>query len=672
MQLSQFSITPGERIRINNELYHLRRKLGSGKWQLEKDIDGEYRTMEEKELLDLYYRKLLRFESLDFENQDKESASEYRIAKIFADYPENLQREAKRRLNYIRSIEGITGDAVKEELEKTAGKQGDSSPPHETTVKRWAKRFRNSGNNICSLIPDYIGRGNRKPRYSEEVQLIADREIREIYLNINKNTQDETLSAIRHAIEIENKQLPEHEQMPKPKRKFLRNIIDEMDAIEVYRARYGDYAAKKEFREAIKSGEIIMEPLERVELDHTKLDLIVVDGKTLLPLGRPTLTIAEDRCTRCFCGFHVGYDPASYVSLQKCMSHAIKPKEYIKEKYPNIVSSWPCYGTMDLAVVDNGPEFHSKDFEAAALSNLTDIRYCPKRQPWWKGAVERLFRTMGKSMVHTIPGTTFSNIVDKGDYKSVDLAIITEADLDELLHMWICDIYHHQNHRSTGRTPYSLWLERITSVRQTLPASVELLDVNLSSIEYRTLFHYGIGLNAPLTYNSHELQKIRQKYGKKIVQVRWDRSDLGFVHILDDDANTYLKVPCTWQGYANGISLWLHKAMRRDALSHEGPESEAKLDAAKARMREKVEEALNNKKKVTRVAAARAKQSFAAETPSYSQQSHQLADTAATPLWENLSEIGEREDRIEDIPEFEILDGYKKVNSHSEPEPINE
>jgi hypothetical protein len=36
-----FNFIPGERIRMNNELYHLRNKLSSGKCLLEKNIDGE-------------------------------------------------------------------------------------------------------------------------------------------------------------------------------------------------------------------------------------------------------------------------------------------------------------------------------------------------------------------------------------------------------------------------------------------------------------------------------------------------------------------------------------------------------------------------------------------------------------------------------------------------------
>ena len=82
--------------------------------------------------------------------------------------------------------------------------------------------------------------------------------------------------------------------------------------------------------------------------------------------------------------------------------------------------------------------------------------------------------------------------------------------MNELLHDWICDVYHQTVHRATSRTPASLWLERITSSRQALPESIEVLDINLSSIETRTLFHYGVELNN-LTYNSKELMMLLPK-----------------------------------------------------------------------------------------------------------------------------------------------------------------
>ncbi len=44
----------------------------------------------------------------------------------------------------------------------------------------------------------------------------------------------------------------------------------------------------------VRPGPSVTRPLERVELDHTPLDLIVVDEEDRLPIGRPTVTLALD------------------------------------------------------------------------------------------------------------------------------------------------------------------------------------------------------------------------------------------------------------------------------------------------------------------------------------------------------------------------------------------
>src|SRR6202022_3704589 len=54
--------------------------------------------------------------------------------------------------------------------------------------------------------------------------------------------------------------------------------------------------------------------LQRVVMDHTPSDLIIVDDNSMLPLGRPTITTALDEYTRCPMGFYAGFEPPSCLS----------------------------------------------------------------------------------------------------------------------------------------------------------------------------------------------------------------------------------------------------------------------------------------------------------------------------------------------------------------------
>lgn len=614
--MTQCKFAEGARIKIENITYHMRRKLSDDKWQLESDTDGEYRAMSEIELRTLYQENKLTFVVNYLMNvKDVKDAVKEKINLVFSDFPEPLRNLANIRLKYVQVYDTTCPEDLEKELLGVSRRIGNEVTPAKTTIAEWSARFRKSGSDIRSLIPLHSSKGNRKSRYSDEVIDISVGVIQDSYLTEQRDSQKDTVSLIKNAIEQANVARPGYKKLPKPGRKFLRNLIGAMSAYEVMRARFGKEAANRHFRESLKSGADIYAPLARVEMDHTVLDVIVIHPKTLMPLGRPTITLALDRGTRCVLGYYISFEPANYIQMMKCLAHAIKPKDYILTKYPNILNPWPCWGIPQLVVVDNGLEFHSIDFETAAQSLLMDIRYCPAKQPWWKGSVERFFGKQNKGLIHYLPGSTFSNPNERGDYKSVQLASVTLDLLDELIHTWICDVYHQTVHRSTLRTPASLWRERINPVHQLLPPSAELLDVALASTETRTVFHYGINLNN-LNYNSKELMALRRQKDTIKVQVRWDRSDLGYIHVFDEDNGEYIKVPCTWFNYASGVSLWLHKIIRRDAESHEGVENQVKLDAAKARLRELCQQALSDKRSATRKKAARAEPGLAANIDS--------------------------------------------------------
>jgi len=86
------------------------------------------------------------------------------------------------------------------------------------------------------------------------------------------------------------------------------------------------------------------DPLERIECDHTMLDLIVVDTETRLPLGRPWLTVMLDIHSRMVHGIYLSFNLSSCLSVIQCLRQAIKPKGYVRE----------------LLVVDNGEDFRSR------------------------------------------------------------------------------------------------------------------------------------------------------------------------------------------------------------------------------------------------------------------------------------------------------------------------
>jgi hypothetical protein len=80
-----------------------------------------------------------------------------------------------------------------------------------------------------------------------------------------------------------------------------------------------------------------------VQIDHTKLDVIVVDEEQRLPIGRPWITLAIDVYSRMVLGFYISLDPPGAIATSLCIAHAALPKETRLAKR-GIVGSWPCWG----------------------------------------------------------------------------------------------------------------------------------------------------------------------------------------------------------------------------------------------------------------------------------------------------------------------------------------
>lgn len=63
-------------------------------------------------------------------------------------------------------------------------------------------------------------------------------------------------------------------------------------------------------------------PLDFVQIDHTKLDVIVVDEEQRLPIGRPWIALAIDVYSRMVLGYYISLDPPGAIATGLCIAHA--------------------------------------------------------------------------------------------------------------------------------------------------------------------------------------------------------------------------------------------------------------------------------------------------------------------------------------------------------------
>src|SRR3954469_1290397 len=95
-----------------------------------------------------------------------------------------------------------------------------------------------------------------------------------------------------------------------------------------------------------------------MQIDHTLVDVIIVDEHDRLPIGRPWLTLAIDIASRVVAGFTMSLDPPSTVSVALVLTHAVLPKEtWLADR--NVDVAWPVSGLPEYIHVDNAMEFES-------------------------------------------------------------------------------------------------------------------------------------------------------------------------------------------------------------------------------------------------------------------------------------------------------------------------
>jgi putative transposase len=560
------------------------------------------------------------------------------------------QKSVLRKYHYVKIAKDLHGDQISKNhldsvIQLGAERLGDEKPPSVSSVYRWWRNWKDSGYDIRVLVNKPSGfKGTRK--FKGVIAQVLNEVVEEVYLTPQRASVQATYEAYlaRMAFINSARKIP----LQIPSRATFYRLLRNVDKYEVMAARYGKGAAEKAFR-ASGLGVSPTRILERIEVDHTPMDVHVLNPVTGLADGRPYLTLLLDRYSRMPVGMEIGFEPPSELSVMRALRNAILPKSYLKQDYPDIQNDWPAFGNPIMLICDNGMEFHSHQLRRMCGELDIDLQFCPKAQPQYKGAVERFLGTLNREVCHRIPGTSFSNIAHRGDYDSVNQCCINLDDLKELVHEWIVDIYCQKIHRGTHRTPIALWNEGLKVVEPMLPESKEQLDLILTSEDERVLSHKGIEFKG-LFYNSTELSLFRYLGEYQKVRFRYDKENLGFIWVYDEHEGNFLKVLCIDPEYADGLTLRQHLQIRADARERgESEQDMASLIQSRERFRQKIEQKSKHKLLRERRKAARDNSEVLNKQPNKSAWTANSVETVlplgALDNWDN-----------DEIPVFSVID----------------
>lgn len=574
--------------------YTMIREVEPGLWQLEGRATGRIREIQTQELLRLYAEGKIVFEramraALD---PQKNFIQSVRHTEHIPDLKDDEEtRAAKLKRAYVLAIwdhlvnPALLTSVIREVWEKH---KKPAKPPHWTTVVRWRNRYVEHGKDVAALRPRRCTQGNRKRRVDQRTLDISTDAVDAIYMTRERNSIKDTLDRAIAIIAKKNRTELEADRIPLPTRRLITRLIKAIPAFDRWAARYGAEAARKKFRTVLKNV-ISSRPLEQAEMDHMHIDIFIVDEETGLPLGRPWITAIIDDFTRCILGIHIGFEPPSHFTVAQCLKHALLPKTNLASDYPEVKGQWQAFGTMDTLVVDNGLEFHAAALENACQPYGITIKFCPRKTPWYKGKIERFFRTLNDGVAHGFPGTTFSDIFEKDDYDAMANAVVTLTTFRTMVYKWIVDYYHAKPHRSLDATPDSMWCANITLEDINVPDDPMLLDTVLGRAEECTLTHKGIVIDH-IYYNSPDLGDLRRQEGDVLkVTASVNDGDLGHVIVITPDGKTLIKTPAIPFEYANGLTRWQHNLCKKYARAKlPGKDSLVALAEAKEALRELV------------------------------------------------------------------------------------
>ncbi|HAV4219704.1 Mu transposase C-terminal domain-containing protein [Acinetobacter baumannii] len=439
-----------------------------------------------------------------------------------------------------------------EDLDKIAHKIGKSR----ATVYRLIKKLEN--NFTVSTLVKKSRKDRGKSRLDQTVEKIIENEISSFYLVQERPTVVELWEQISLVCR-EN-------SIKAPSITTLRRRLNLLQDRIIISKRYSPKKAREQFEPIRGSFPGAEYPLDVYQIDHTPIDVILVDEEYRKSIGRAFLTIVIDTCTRMIAGFCVSFDPVGALSTGIALSHAILPKDMWLAKR-EIERAWPIYGVPRKIYADNAKEFRGTMLERACQEYGIILENRPKGLPNYGGHVERAFRTFMKRS-QSLKGTTFSNVKEKETYNSEKKAVLTLQEFESWFATFVLKVYHEKPHNGINRmSPLSLYEKFILGDENIrgigLPTLIEdetKLKLDFMPFVERTIQEYGVLIDNIYYYADvlrnwiHARDKNNSKLKRKFIFSR-DPRDISVVYFFDPELKIYYPIP-----YRNishpPLSLW--------------------------------------------------------------------------------------------------------------------
>ncbi|CUS47638.1 MAG: transposase [Idiomarinaceae bacterium HL-53] len=542
----------------------------------------------------------------------------------------------------------------KKDIEKRA-QETDASVP---SIYRWLKRFRATGV-ISSLMMKQRGWSSNRSRLPPRVDEIVNDVIEKVYLSKRRKS----VMKVIQEIEIQCAKL----NLPAPHPNTVRGRISNIDERIKVRRRGNRDQARNLYDPAAGTFPNADYPLAVIQIDHTPMDIIIVDDENRQPLGRPFLTLAIDVFSRCVTGYYIGLEAPNETSVAMCISHSILPKEGWLELF-GVSATWDVRGFPAKIHVDNGADFRTETLRRACREYQIQLEYRPVKQPQYGGHIERLLGTFMRKL-HDIDGTTFESVYKRKNYDSDKHASMTMNELELWLLKYITQIYHTSKHTGIGVSPNKKWelgiwgdgVNKGTGL-PAIPTDPMTVQLDFMPLFQRTVQKDGVNIEGVQYYEDVLRAHIGARdettnRARKFI-FRRDPRNISVIWFFDESLNQYFEIPFADRTLPR-MSLWQLRAIKKHLDSQGRDKSNHHEIRSAYEELEQIEQEARRKTRGARRKAQREKNFQIRPTPA------DVVTNNVTPMQEQGLNTGAPQ-KDSGIPDDEYFDLIKDIRAFDE------
>lgn len=299
-------------------------------------------------------------------------------------------------------------------------------------------------------------------------------------------------------------------------------------------------------------------PLQWVQIDHTLVDVLVVDDEDpTVIIGRPWATFAIDVFTRSVLGFHLSLLAPSSVSVAMVIANSVLPKKKMLEAIGLRADMLPMHGIMEAIHTDNAKEFVSNLLKTTCEMHEIKLRHRDIGKKHQGGHIERLIGTMMTTRVHFYRGTTYSNHIKRRGQSSEKISALTFKDVRDLM-IHSINVYHGTVHSSLRTSPLDAWLTY--HEKNAPPKVLDEKEEGSFRIDFfpereKIVQPGGISILGRRYWGQCLAARVRER-----LLVKYDPYDTDSIKVLL--GNDYVDVPCTLNQFSRPSDFEVYRYQR--------------------------------------------------------------------------------------------------------------